>query len=636
MSSGSQSVGDVVVPKFDMHVNQSVLTSDEVNSLVVEYTIPLDLHPCVPPSGLTMNRLPPDKIGALVLLRAPFGEGRHQDSSVAEPPPIGVRAEYIRRLCEHIIDLLPVPPAMLYAVGLTTVWKHVGHHSVFKYGDGKVATSMSQFLKFPMAGGVRVGKGTALAANEVIPQHTTPPLPSGSQIPEKSDHQRVVEVENERVLAAKRKAQTAKDKAVGKRAAEGASQRTKKKKTTPLSFALSDSEADESNRSGSGTHHSASPLNTIIPNEDGLATSLLSEPVTQTEEGTDQPLDNVEDTTEANSPQFEHSPQYQQSDHSGEDTQTVRSGPERTHASGSAGHGVSSTSGGSHRLAFPARHPGGDGAGSSLRRDAVTPAVRSQQSRLSDYQALQRSWFELGRGALAQIDILRRYEALNEDYGELFESHRSCRAVSDRLTETQNQLLDTVQSRNQLSEDHKALQQVHLGCVGKEADLVEKLAAMEKERDDLLDRDRERGAHPAVGGGSRLQDFLLDRDRRCCRHTKGLLSSDEYRKSLSDVFNLAIAAGWSEGVKAACSEEEAQAFLATAVDYDPACKETFMTEFDSLFDKSYPYVEKLAESFRLPLEDLQNMWPEGTRPTLSGNAAGASNIADASNVEAGQ
>ncbi|GJX12422.1 hypothetical protein Tco_0204180 [Tanacetum coccineum] len=58
-----------------------------------------------------------------------------------------------------------------------------------------------------------------------------------------------------------------------------------------------------------------------------------------------------------------------------------------------------------------------------------------------------------------------------------------------------------------------------------------------------------------------------------------------------------------------------------AVDYDPACKDTFMSEFDSFFNKSYPYVEKLAESFRLPLGDLQNMWLEGTGPTLSGNAA---------------
>nr|GEY85451.1 hypothetical protein [Tanacetum cinerariifolium] len=34
--------------------------------------------------------------------------------------------------------------------------------------------------------------------------------------------------------------------------------------------------------------------------------------------------------------------------------------------------------------------------------------------------------------------------------------------------------------------------QVHLGCVGKEANLTEKLAAMEKERDDLMDKNRER------------------------------------------------------------------------------------------------------------------------------------------------
>ncbi|GKE06107.1 hypothetical protein Tco_1398125 [Tanacetum coccineum] len=62
---------------------------------------------------------------------------------------------------------------------------------------------------------------------------------------------------------------------------------------------------------------------------------------------------------------------------------------------------------------------------------------------------------------------------------------------------------------------------------------------------------------------------------------------------------------------AAYSEEEVEAFLATTIDYNPACKTTFMSEFDSLFNKSYPYVEKLAESFWLPLGDLHNMWSKG-------------------------
>ncbi|GJY82080.1 hypothetical protein Tco_0494831 [Tanacetum coccineum] len=129
------------------------------------------------------EQLPGDKIaqqaGSLVLLRT------HNNSSMAGPSPMGVWAEDICRLCKNIIDLLLVHPAMLYEIGLTTIWKHVGHHLVFKDGDGNVATSMSQFIKFPMSGGV-------------------------------------VEHEDERVLAAQQKARATKDKADGKRsAAEG-------------------------------------------------------------------------------------------------------------------------------------------------------------------------------------------------------------------------------------------------------------------------------------------------------------------------------------------------------------------------------------------------------------------------------
>nr|GEX73021.1 hypothetical protein [Tanacetum cinerariifolium] len=537
MSFGSQTVGDAVVLKFDMHVYTSVLTFDEVKNIVAEYAIPLDLHPCIPPSGLTMNRLLADKIDPKIMIMIMisfyklnkqghwfsferrsgnrsqgkiFNEfctslkhwkdrffltdrhaisdampWRHQDSSVTDPAPTGVRAEDIRDYVKRN------RPSFRSSDHVVCDWSY---DHIEACGAPSVATSMSQFLKFPMAGGVRVGKGTTLTANEVIHQHTTSPLPFGSQVPEKSHHQKVVEYENERVLAAKRKAQATKDRAVGKRAAtKGASQRTKKKKTTPLSFALSDSEADESNRSGSGTHHSTSPLNTIIPNEAELIAGgdgLILEFVNRVEENTNHHLNNVEDTTEVNSPLSEHSSRSQHSNPSDDDTHNVRNKPAHTHASGSTGHGVSSSSGGSHRRAFSGCNPGGDGIGSFL--------------------------------------YLLNYSIF-------------CTFIADL-----------------------GLTYAFLRC-RKEAGLNEKLAAVEKEMDDLLDRDRER-------------------------------EYDEYKKSLSDVFNLAIAAGWSEGVKAVCSEEEAEAFLATVVDYDLACETTFMSEFDSLFNKSYPYVEKMTES----------------------------------------
>nr|GEU60076.1 hypothetical protein [Tanacetum cinerariifolium] len=443
MSFGYENIGDVVILKFDMHV----YTSDEVKNLIAKYAIPLDLYPCVPPSGLTMNRLPADKIGIYDQYLELSG-----DSSVVDAAPTGVHAEDILRLFENVMDLRPVHPTMLYAIDLTTIWKHVGA---------------------PL--GVRVGKETALAVNEVIPKHTTPPLPLGSHILEKSDHQRVVEYKNER--------------------------RTKKKKTAPLSFALLDSKED-----GFGTYYFASPLNTIIPNEAGLTTgggSVILVFVNREEE---------------------------------EDAHDIRDETAHIYASGSIGR-VSSSSGGSNRQAFPRHNPGG----------------------LTDGEFL------------------------------------GC-----RLTETQNQLLDDIHSQKLLSKDHQALQQVHLGCVGKEAGLTEKLAAMEKERDDLLDKDRER------------EEYIKQLEADLTNKTSSLSKTEGVVNTLK---------GYVEGltgVKAAYSEEETEAFLATTIDYDPACKDNFMTEFDFLFNKSYLYVKKLVKSFWIPLGDLQNMWAEGTGPTLSG------------------
>ncbi|GKF72062.1 hypothetical protein Tco_0208176, partial [Tanacetum coccineum] len=53
-----------------------------------------------------------------------------------------------------------------------------------------------------------------------------------------------------------------------------------------------------------------------------------------------------------------------------------------------------------------------------------------------------------------------------------------------------NRLIEAFRSRTVLSDDHKALQQVHLSCVIKESALVEKLAAVEREKDELLDQNK--------------------------------------------------------------------------------------------------------------------------------------------------
>ncbi|GJR91581.1 hypothetical protein Tco_0215592 [Tanacetum coccineum] len=53
----------VVLPKFDMHINTSILTAKELKVSITEYCIPTDLHLILPPPELTMNKLPPRYIG---------------------------------------------------------------------------------------------------------------------------------------------------------------------------------------------------------------------------------------------------------------------------------------------------------------------------------------------------------------------------------------------------------------------------------------------------------------------------------------------------------------------------------------------------------------------------------------------
>ncbi|GJT52434.1 hypothetical protein Tco_0978591 [Tanacetum coccineum] len=56
----------MVFPKFDMHVYTSILTSGELKGAITNYCIPTDLHPRIPPPGLTMNKLPSKYIGIYI------------------------------------------------------------------------------------------------------------------------------------------------------------------------------------------------------------------------------------------------------------------------------------------------------------------------------------------------------------------------------------------------------------------------------------------------------------------------------------------------------------------------------------------------------------------------------------------
>ncbi|GKA30901.1 hypothetical protein Tco_0717206 [Tanacetum coccineum] len=158
---------------------------------------------------------------------------RHYDSDVNDPVlEGGFHASDVQLLTEQVVDLWPVPYGLLFHGGLATTWDFPGFRPVFKDTEGNVVT-MSEFLRFPFLSGASILKGPPLTSQK---QYTTRPLPSDQPIPEKTNHQKRVEVEDLKIVAIReRKARAAvktkEKKRHGNNGGEGSHPKTKRRKT---------------------------------------------------------------------------------------------------------------------------------------------------------------------------------------------------------------------------------------------------------------------------------------------------------------------------------------------------------------------------------------------------------------------
>ncbi|GKB55834.1 hypothetical protein Tco_0912020 [Tanacetum coccineum] len=154
----------VKVPKFDMPFYESKLSKTDVKALAKKYDIPLDLHPCAPSEGWTVDKLPEEVIGKGAggkIFRKTFSRmkgwknkslfldwraipdamaWRHHDSDINDVLPDGdYNVSNARTLVENIIDLHPMPLGLLFVAGLATTWDFPGFQPIFKdtRGNGK-------------------------------------------------------------------------------------------------------------------------------------------------------------------------------------------------------------------------------------------------------------------------------------------------------------------------------------------------------------------------------------------------------------------------------------------------------------------------------------------------------------------
>nr|GEZ91281.1 hypothetical protein [Tanacetum cinerariifolium] len=283
---------------------------------------------------------------------------------------------------------------------------------------------MSEYLCFPFLSGASISKGHALSSHDRIPQHTTCPLSEGQKIPEKTDHQRRVEVEDPKIIATReRKTRVAAKKRERKKQAgdggEGSRPKTKRRKTTAES---------RENRS----------------------------PPASPRDSANRYVHNYSD------------------DHRDEETDDLNLGvvtPLRTATQGAnAAEGESSREG---ALYVP---------GWSIHRRCrvdnpmwcrelmvhLAPlASQEELNALNNATALERAWFSLARGSIAQTEILKRFENLQTDFDRLAESHAECGDLFGKLVQARLDLTHSSHLYTSLSDRHKALKNKHEGCAGK-------------------------------------------------------------------------------------------------------------------------------------------------------------------------
>lgn len=109
---------------------------------------------------------------------------------------------------------------------------------------------------------------------------------------------------------------------------------------------------------------------------------------------------------------------------------------------------------------------------------------------------------------------------------------------------------------------------------------------------------------------------------------KRLQTSEEYQVAWAEAFNAAIDAGWLKGVKCGRTDEQVEAIIASSQGFDLQVALNFEASYDEMFTRQFPYVEKVASSYRLPLADIMNIVPASEEITPGAGASGTAPFSD--------
>nr|GEV50239.1 hypothetical protein [Tanacetum cinerariifolium] len=223
------------------------------------------------------------------------------------------------------------------------------------------------------------------------------------------------------------------------------------------------------------------------------------------------------------------------------------------------------------------------------------------------------------------------HEHLNHDYVDLCNCSEAYLMELGRL---RTSLQREMQANDGLTKRLALLDSAHYLCADRERELVDRLKDIKTERDDwrrtASDQERVReleGEKAALK--ARLAQAEVDRQKLVREFipvvVQRLHTSVECRKSLVAPVSLCFTAGWLGGLSMGQTGDQIAAMLFETQDLDIKGSKSWEGKHRELFTMQYPYIKKVTDSYRLPMDDLMEVSldvpPPSTPPV---NEAGTS------------
>ncbi|GJT23750.1 hypothetical protein Tco_0893687 [Tanacetum coccineum] len=627
----------VVLPKFDMHIYTSDLTSSELKEVVEEYCIPLDLHPRLPHPDMTMNRLPSRYIGLYIEqleqggLRVPFSSFflaviKHFGVHVSQLVPMGVNRVILFEV--RCISLGINPSVSLFRVFYKLCKQ--GHWFSFENKTGRgtrkcfkeVTSSLKGWKKkfflidrraIPDAMPWRHGDTdlhddfpTNYSANdsarlsEVLVPLRPPPrhllymcgLTTACRHPElrydiKDQNNNVIDMDTFLKLPSWTGTIVSRGGPIPE------DQRPKPRVTPPL-----ETEA-EAKRGGAEANEEPKKRRKVqkphVSMQSGSEGTLSATPLNQAEPKT------VWEPTPPGGPDVVGSHvQKEVVDLSGN---TLVSTPPvaPTQPSAQTEPPTAQKPATSEGHSSQSSHPGHEDE--LLVSHLATPAEDEFLGGLSNVEVVSSAYQTLGQSVLAQGELLKRHEQLSHDFVDLVNrndanlTHSECPSREKELLE---RVKDLERERDELR--FTASNQVErIQSLEKELEpRVQKLAAVEDQIKVLEDEKLALSVRAVQAETERhnlIQEFIPTVVRR-------LHTSVEYRQSLAAPVSLCFTVGWLGGLSLGRGEDEIAQMLSEAKDLDIEGSKSWEAQHRERFTKSYPYIQKIADSCDLPMDEL--------------------------------